>query len=343
MKIAIHYKQGGFTERWIQYCKENNIEYKSVNCYDTDIIKQLGDCEALLWHHHHADYKDKLFAKQLLFSLQQAGKKVFPDFNTGWHFDDKVGQKYLLESIHAPLVPSYVFYTKEEAIKWAKETSFPKVFKLRGGAGAENVRLVKNEREAKKLISKAFGKGFRQYNAINNLKERWRKYQLGKSTFIDILKGITRLVCPTTFSRLYSPEKGYVYFQDFIPDNKTDYRIKIVNGKCWGFQRKVRTDDFRASGSDVLIFDNSLIPIEMIRISFDVYQKLFFKSIAFDFVVKESQPLIVEISYCFGFEEQQLSNGYWTKDLMWHEGAFNPFGWMIESIKDSSEFEISNK
>lgn len=126
MKIAIHHTPGSFSYRWILYCKEKNIAYKIVNCYDNDIVAQLYDCDALMWHHHHTNYKDVLFAKQLLYSLQNSGKKVFPDFNTTWHFDDKVGQKYLLESIDAPFVSSYVFYTKEEALNWVIQQNSPK-------------------------------------------------------------------------------------------------------------------------------------------------------------------------------------------------------------------------
>ena len=54
--------------------------------------------------------------------------------------------------IGAPLVPTSVFYDKEEALAWAKNTTYPKVFKLRGGAGAANVRLAKNKKEAVRLI-----------------------------------------------------------------------------------------------------------------------------------------------------------------------------------------------
>ncbi|MEN6353037.1 MAG: hypothetical protein ABFD02_06235 [Bacteroidales bacterium] len=94
MKIAIHDSgKGSFSERWISYCKENNIDYKIVNAYNTNIVLELEDCDAFMWHHHHALYKDVLFARQLLYSLQISGKKVFPDFNTCWHFDDKLGQK----------------------------------------------------------------------------------------------------------------------------------------------------------------------------------------------------------------------------------------------------------
>src|SRR5690606_15083765 len=105
-------------------------------------------CDIFMWHHHHGKVEDILAAKKILLALQHAGIKVFPDFETGWHFDDKVAQKYLLEAIDAPLVPSYVFYNKQQALIWARETKYPKVFKLKGGAGATNVKLVKSYSQA---------------------------------------------------------------------------------------------------------------------------------------------------------------------------------------------------
>ena len=121
MKIAFH-NRGGFTPRWIEYCKKNGIDFKMVNAYDSDIVDQLKDCDAFMWHHHQANYKDVLFAKQLLFSLEKAGKVVFPNTASGTLFDDKVGEKYLLEAIGAPVVPSYVFYTKHDALAWIENT-----------------------------------------------------------------------------------------------------------------------------------------------------------------------------------------------------------------------------
>src|SRR4051812_29552347 len=114
MKIAIHNRPGSFSDRWISYCRQNHVDYKLVNCYDSDIVAQLDDCEGLMWHWSQVDYKDLLFAKQLTISLEKKGLKVFPDVNTSWHFEDKVGQKYLLEAIGAPLVDSYVFYSRQK-------------------------------------------------------------------------------------------------------------------------------------------------------------------------------------------------------------------------------------
>jgi hypothetical protein len=50
MKIAIHERKGSFSDRWIEYCKKHEICHRIVNCYDSDIIDQLKDCDGLMWH-----------------------------------------------------------------------------------------------------------------------------------------------------------------------------------------------------------------------------------------------------------------------------------------------------
>lgn len=334
MKIAIHNSSGGFTERWIECCEKKRIDHKLVNAYDSDIIEQVKDCDAFMWHHHHADPKAVLFAKQLLYSLEESGKRVFPNFHTTWHFDDKVGQKYLLEAIGAPLVPSYVFYTKKEALNWISKTTFPKVFKLRGGAGAANVLMAHTAVEARKLVKKAFGRGFSQFDRTGYLKERYRKWREGKDSFVGVLKGIGRLFIATDFAKMHGREKGYAYFQDFIPNNTFDIRVCVVGNRAFALKRMTRKGDFRASGSGNIIYDKSQIDERCVKIAFDVNKKLKTQSIAYDFVFNDdNQPLIVEISYGYAVKAYDYCEGYWTEDMIWHEGNHFDFcGWMVEDL-----------
>lgn len=331
--IAIHQSKSGYHPRWVQYCKENNIPFKIVNCYSNRIISDLEDCYALFWHYHHLNQKDILFAKQLLFSLEGTGLKVFPDFMTSFHFDDKVGQKYVLEAINAPLVPSYVFYSKNKALDWIAQTQFPKVFKLRGGAGSANVRLVKTRHEASQLVFKAFGKGFRQYEPWSNLKERWRKYKNNKTSLFDVFKGIIRFYKEPEFSKTIGYERGYVYFQDFIKNNDFDIRIIVIGNKAFALKRMVRKGDFRASGSGEMQFAKEEFDERCVKISFETSQKLNAQCLAYDFVFDENNnPLIVEISYGFAVEAYDSCPGYWDDQLKWYKGQFNPQSWMVEDM-----------
>jgi len=332
MKIGIHQTKGSFSEYWIAYCIANNINFKLVDCYKSDIIQQLADCDAVMWHFYHVIPKDIIFARQLLFALWSTGKYVFPDFNTMWHFDDKIAQKYLLEAINAPLVPSYVFYSKIDALKWINENEFPRVFKLRGGASSHNVKLVRTKADAIRLARRAFGSGFNQFSALSGLKECIRKYHLGKSNFMDVTRAFIRLVYKDEYDKFSSKEKGYIYFQDFIPDNDHDIRVVVIDGKAFAIKRLVRSNDFRASGSGNIFFEKELINERILKLSFDLAQKLRSQCIAFDFIHKAGNPLVVEISYGFAIAAYSKCPGFWDNDLNWHEGKFDPGGWMVEKV-----------
>ncbi|MGB8491846.1 MAG: hypothetical protein WCE64_12390 [Bacteroidales bacterium] len=332
MKIGIHHTKGFFSERWITYCKEKGIDYKLVNCYCSDIVQDLSDCDALMWHFNHKSPKASKFAKQLLFALQSSGKRVFPDFNTMWHFDDKVAQKYLLEANSLPLAKSYVFYDRKEAQEWARQTDYPKVFKLRNGAGSDNVRLVRSSNEAFHLINKSFVNGFRQYDAWSNLKERYRKFRLGKTSMWDVTKGILRFAHTTEYSRVTGKEIGYAYFQDFIPGNDYDIRVIVVGNRAFAIKRLVRKNDFRASGSGFIQYEKENFDNNTIRLAFEASDKLKAQCMTYDFVYQNNNPIIVEISYGFAMHGYDDCTGYWDKDMNWIDGRFNPYGWMVEDL-----------
>ena len=334
MKIAIHPAKGTFSDRWITYCKKEQIPYKIVDCYKGDIIQQLADCTALMWHFHHASARATLFAKQLLYSVAASGKKVFPDFNTVWHFDDKVGQKYLLEAIGAPLVTSFVFYTREEALVWVNSASFPKVFKLRSGSSSNNVALIKSKEQAVSLVNKAFGKGFSQYNAWPNFKERLRKFKHGKASLGNVSKGFIRLFYTTEFAKVAGRENGYIYFQEFIENNDCDIRIIVVDEKAFAIKRMVRENDFRASGSGTILYDKTLFDLETVKVALDITRQLNAQCLAYDFVYKDGKPLIIEISYGYDNKAYDACQGYWDKNLQWHQGQFVSQNWMVDLMKD---------
>lgn len=332
--IAIHNSgQWSFRPEWVAYCEQKSISYKLVDAYDSDIISQIKDCEAFLFHHHHTSAVDYNFAKQLLFSLEQSGMKVFPDFNTGWYFDDKLGQKYLLESIDAPMVNTHTYYDRPTAYNFIDQATFPLVFKLRGGAGSNNVKLLRNKDEAIKKVNQCFGQGFENYDRIGDLKENIRRYKLKKASIQDVLKSLRRVFKSTEFGKTAGRERGYFLVQDFIPNNTSDTRVITIGDKAFAIKRPVRKGDFRASGSGEILYDRREIDERCVSIAFETTQKLKAQCVAYDFVFdQENQPLIVEINYGFAHRAYDLCPGYWTKDMDFVEGKVNPCGWMIENL-----------
>ena len=194
--------------------------------------------------------------------------------------------------------------------------------------------LVHTRREAKKLVCKAFRGGFPQYSGWRNLKERIRKYRLGKTDIKDVLKGVVRLLVKPEFAKMHAPEKGYVYFQDFIPNNTCDLRIVVVGNHSFGIKRLCRENDFRASGGGSLIYEKSQIDERCVKIAFDVSDTLHSQSMGYDFVFDHNgNPLIVEMSYGYAVEAYDKCEGYWDRELNWYSGEnFDFCGWMVEDM-----------
>lgn len=337
--IAIHVDdRDNFGPEWVKYCKEHSLPYKEVSCYSSDIIDELKDCKFLLWHIENFDHKAHIFAKYLIKSLENTGIKVFPDYPTLWHYDDKVAQKYLLESISAPMAKTHVFYEMTTARNWANSTSFPQVFKLRKGSGSKNVLLIKSRSHAHDLIRKSFGKGFPTLDMKALFKERIRKYKIGKESFLGVVKGFIRLFIGVPFKNRMPREKGYFYVQEFSPGNTYDQRIIVIGDRAIGLKREVRKNDFRASGSGLFSYDRESFDENCVRIAFDINQKLGFSSMAYDFIYdSEGHPIIVEISYCFNKVVYYECPGYWDSQIIWHDAPVTPEYWMIEDLLAESK------
>lgn len=331
--LAIHTGSGSFAAGWVQYCEENNVPFKEVDCFSNDIVDQLRGCRALLWHWQHNDYRAALFARQLIASLEALGLTVFPDTSTSWHYDDKVGQKYLLEAVGAPLIPSHVFYDAESALKWLDTSGVPVVWKLRGGAGSQNVKLVRSLGEARRIVRKSFRGGWRA-RRTHALRERIWKFRRapGLGSFFNIGRGLARAIRPHEKFRNQSVDRNYVYFQSFMPGNDHDIRVVVIGERAFAIKRMVRDGDFRASGSGVIVHDRDEIPQECIKIALDVTRSIGSQCCAFDFVRSGDEWKIVEISYAFSLAGYLDCPGYWDSDLSWQPGAFRPEYFMIEDV-----------
>ena len=324
--LAIHHRKSSYSERWITYCESHGIPYTIVDCLDSGILSRLAGARALLWHWHQEDPSSVLIARQVIMAVELMGLAVFPSMATCWHFDDKVGQKYLLESVGAPLIPTYIFYDLASAEGWIDGATFPKVFKLRKGAGSVNVRLVPSAGAARSLAREAFGRGFRPIAGYTtDLARRFASARKHGGLF-DALRRL-----PQTLARIQKlnfemgTERGYLYFQDYLDGNSFDTRVTIIGDRAFAFTRDVRPGDFRASGSGRIVYDPRRIRPDCVKIAFEVTRRVGSQSMAFDFVMDGGgAPRIAEVSYCYDARAVYECAGHWDARLDWHEGHVWP-------------------
>lgn len=325
-QVAIHHRENSFSDRWIAYCESQGIQYKVVNCLDSDIIKQLRSSDALLWHWSHGDPREQLIARSVIMAAETMDLKVFPSTSTCWYFDDKIAQKYLLDAIGAPVVPTYVFYDLKEALRWIDRASFPKVFKLRKGAGSSNVKLAHSATEARALAERAFSSGFSPVPHYGQ--DALKRYRTArrKGDLLNVVKRVPKVLAKIRDNRnMIGREKGYIYFQDFIPGNDFDTRVTIIGDRAFAYTRNVRPGDFRASGSGDVVYDRSRIKKKCLEVAFEVTRKVGSQSMAFDFLAGEQQQsFILEVSYGYIPHLVHSCPGYWDSRLNWYEGHVWP-------------------
>lgn len=195
-------------------------------------------------------------------------------------------------------------------MQWAEKTDFPKVFKLRGGAGSSNVHLIRTKKQAKQFINKAFSDGFSSVSRIDLLTERLWHFKCDKNlkSLLSIWKGVARLFIPTELEKQLNNEKGYIYFQEFIPENSFDIRVIIIGKRAFGIKRMVRDNDFRASGSRSIVFDPKQISEECVKLAFDYTNRIIknggkiflIPNVVIDYFARDKVSKLSQMFYQYG-------------------------------------------
>lgn len=339
--LAIHERGDSFDVKWSEYCDISNIEYIKVDIFSNDLLARLRESKvnAFLFNLPINDLKTQLFAANISRTIALMGIKVFPCDSSHWHFDDKVAQKYLFESLGVPMCPTWVFYDKNEALEWVSTTKLPKVFKLRRGAGSYNVQLIESASQARSIVEKMFGAGIKPVSTIfADYKTKYYKHKNQR----DWLQTLKRL--PGTLTNIYRlrtslpREKGYVYFQEFFAGNDHDTRVTVIGNRAFAFRRFTRPGDFRASGSGRISWDPESIDMQCIRIAFEASRCIGSQCMAFDFVYDPSgNPIILEVCYSFIPQAVYDCPGYWDSELNFQGGHVWPQDAIISDLIKSLE------
>ena len=284
-----------------------NIPYRLIDCTASDAINELQNIDALIWHWTQDNYIDKRIAYHVIKSAELMGKKVYPNSDTCWMFDDKISEKYLLEAVGAPLVKSEVFFNAKSMLKWIRKQKLPVVYKLPQGAGSANVRLIRSEKEAVQVCRHHFS--FYGRPEIN-----MKLYYSKKNSYGKILQEVLH----NDLARYGINNRGYVLLQKFIPDNKYDVRVTIIGERGIIFRRQVRNNDFRASGSGKIDYNVSERDIQAIPIARRISQLIHSQTMTYDFVYDMEELKIVEMSYGFVAKAVYAAEGWYDEKMIFH-------------------------
>jgi glutathione synthase/RimK-type ligase-like ATP-grasp enzyme len=305
-------------ERILAY---NGIPSIRLRAEQTDFWEKIDSLSLFIMRFSHHDSHLQQ-ARDLLPIIEHThGVKCYPNYNTGWHYDDKIKQYLLLRHIGFPIVKTWICWERDAALEFVEKASYPLVFKLRGGAGSQNVILIKDRRHARKLVKRMFGKGIHPERFLGLESVRFKHLDLYRE-FHHLLGNINRWNKGLGTRISWQIQKNYVLFQQFLPGNAWDTRVTIIGDRGFAFRRLVRDNDFRASGSGKIDYDPAKIDINCIEIAFQVSREMGFQSMAYDFLRnEENKPEFCEVSYTYVSSAVRSCPGFWDPNLKWHSGT----------------------
>lgn len=339
MIIGIHPDRIGeesYSEKWAEFLRTRGVEVRSLNLLSAGALEDASQCDGIMWRFAHHP-QEKQSAQRVLYAIEHClGIPVYPDSRTSWHFDEKVAQAYILQAQKAPIPQTWLFWDFNKAFSWAQTAPYPVVFKLSVGAGASNVICVKTQEEAERLINQAFRSGFFPYE-MNEYRRSYlpRSLSEGKGFLRRLAEGIRYGFLggyPSPHPVFWKLEFGYVYFQEFLPGNAFDTRVTTIGRRAFAFRRLNRPEDFRASGSGLIAYERDKIDMRCVEIALSLSLRCGFQTMAYDFLYRNAEPVIVEISY--GYADWAVHNcpGYWDDSMHWHDGQRWPEETQVEDF-----------
>jgi glutathione synthase/RimK-type ligase-like ATP-grasp enzyme len=340
MIIGIHPDRTGkesYSEKWQEFLQARNVDVMLLDLLAADGLEQAVRCDGVMWRWVHTP-QFKQTAQRILYVIEHHLEiPVFPDSRTAWHYDEKVSQYYLLKTLKAPIPRTLVFWDESAALTWARSAPYPLIFKLAAGAGAANVLKIDHKKEADRLIRQAFREGifsmtFNEYRSPGGFPRSLSQAQAMLRRLRDAARYLWRGRYPPLPAVWWKPEYGYVLFQEFLPGNDFDTRITVIGERAFGFRRMNRPGEFRASGSGAISFDFGAIDPRCLEIAFALSERAGFQSMAYDFLFKNGEPVIAEISYTFADWAVQACPGHWDRLLSWREGRMWPEEAQVEDF-----------
>ncbi len=321
----------GFAPRWAQAVEARGATVKWLDLLGPEPLKQVAGCAGVMWHWYHYPSEIRWAALPILRTLEEhLHLSVFPDQATCWHFDDKIAQAHLLEALDIPHPKTWIFWRKAEALAWCAGAGYPVVAKLAGGAGSQNVRLVRSAAEARDYVGSCFsGSGIvvRPGLPPGAWARPWARLKRAAKRAAQAAPYVLANRFPALPDQTHwMPHKNYALFQEFLPDNEFDTRVTVIGARAFAFRRLNRPGDFRASGSGRLDPDPRAVDLRCVEAAFAAARKLGAQSMAFDFLFqgRGGAPVVGEISYAYADWAVEQCPGHWDAGLQWHAGRLWP-------------------
>ncbi len=267
----------------------SDINFREDDYVDTFVIYQSSEDRGL----HYKSY-----IEDILLGLKLKGAILIPRFELFRAHENKVFMEILRDISDCEDIKnirSHYYGTYEEYLgNFGIYKDAPYVIKMAAGAQSRNVRLLTTYNE-KRFIPKRMSRTFHPYDYI-----------------VNVLKPFMKKTYPDYRSRSNHRKKFII--QDFIEDVPGDYKVLVYGEKYYVLSREVRKDDFRASGSHLFSFPETLPNglLDFAKLIYDTFETPF---VGLDIAFDEQSFYLLEFQFeHFGNYTLEKSKWYFKRD-----------------------------
>jgi len=294
-----------FTHKYYYYieaCRELGVPYKLIDVSGPDWIDviQSSGCDAFLVRPPATlSIWKQMFDERLRVMTEELDKLICPSFHEIWIYESKRRMNYWLEANGVPHPRTWVFYDRQNAVRFAENAPLPIVCKSDLGSAASGVRIFRDRAALRRWVKRCFKNGIVRSEA--DVRDR---------------------------------EWGTVLLQEYCRGVR-EWRVVRIGDSYFG-HLKLKRGEFH-SGSGQAAWEDP--PADLLDFARDVTERGDFKGMALDiFATDDHRYLVNELQTVFGFaasrDSQMLVDGksgrylYDDSEKTWRfeEGDFSSGG-----------------
>ncbi|MCD4832133.1 MAG: hypothetical protein K8R02_10095 [Anaerohalosphaeraceae bacterium] len=250
---------------YIAACRDMKISYRVLDILQNNWVEifRKSNCNAYLaWPSIMPTSAKEAFDYRLNILEKEMGAIIYPGWKESWLTEHKPRLRDWLEANDIPRPETWVFYDKQQALQFSKNTSFPVVVKTATGASASGISIVRDKSQLNKAIKLAFGRGLRPISFAPNDRQ-W----------------------------------GYVYIQRYYPNVK-EWRMVRIGDSYFGYRKEPDSTGLHSASKNWSWLNPDK---ELLELTKKVTEKGNFTSMDVDiFLTQDSQFLVNECQTVFG-------------------------------------------
>lgn len=280
--LKTHFNQLGYSFKTMKF---SEFDYSDKSNAEKIIIYTSSEDNGYI-------YKD--YIEDIILGAQELGCNVLPQFKFLRANNNKVFMEILRDLIlpNNKLKSYYLSVINDELMD---QLEYPIVMKESSGAMSAGVSMIHNKKELKKNI--------RRFNRTDNLIQT-------KEIIKDFLRGLKH----KDYIKDSLNRKKFI-LQEVIPNLNSDFKILVFGDKYYIFERPIRNNDFRASGSGNAhyIYGSRVnVNLNMFDYAKDIFDNLNVPNASLDICDNGSQYSLFEFqALYFGSVGQFKSDGYY--------------------------------